>query len=138
MKISRFASGNLNRHHRSDRKKYDWNKVIENPATRQQYQLELKNRFDTLPEVKDPETMHKNIVEIVGETAQKVIGNPPKRGPKKWVSDATLTLVTNRDIAKKRYQQRKTAATKERWKNIAKQVQFCPTLRMSNALWKGK
>ena len=65
-----------------DRKKYDWNKVIENPATGQQYQLELKNRFDTLPEVEDPEKMHKNIVEIVVETAQEVIGNPPKCGPK--------------------------------------------------------
>ena len=53
----------------------------------------------------------------------KVIGNPPKRESKKSVSDATLSLVTNRDNAKKRYHQRKTAATKERWKNLAKQVQ---------------
>ena len=42
----------------------------------------------------------------------------------KWVSGATLTLVTNRDSAKKRYHQKKTAATKERWKNLAKQVQM--------------
>ena len=65
----------------SNRVKYDWNKVIENPEICQQYQLELKNRFDALSQVDDdPETMYKNIVEIIGETAQNVIGNPPKRG----------------------------------------------------------
>lgn len=47
--------------------------------------------------------MHKDIVKIVGETAQKEIGNPPKRGPKKWVYDATMTLDANRANAKKRY-----------------------------------
>ena len=108
----------------SNRVKYDWNKVIENPEICQQYQLELKNRFDALSQVDDdPETMYKNIVEIIGETAQNVIGNPPKRGSKKWVSDATLTLVADRDNAKRRYRQKKSAATKERWKNLAKQVQ---------------
>ena len=107
----------------SDRKKYNWNKVIENLEICQQYQLELKNRFDALPEVEDSETMHNDIVEIIGECAQNVIGNPPKRRPKQWVSDASLTLVANRDNAKKRYHQKKTAATKERWRNLAKQVQ---------------
>ena len=67
--------------------------------------------------------MHKDIVEIVGDIAQKVVGNPPKRGPKKWVSEVTLTLLASRDNPKKRYHQKKTTATKERWKNLAKQAQ---------------
>lgn len=65
----------------------------------------------------------KKIVKIVGVTTQKLIGNPPKRGPNKLVSDATLILVVKRDIEKKRYHQKKTTATKERWKNLVKQVQ---------------
>ena len=79
----------------SGRKKYDWNKVIKNPEIRQQYQLERKSCFDVLNEVEHPETMHKDIVEIVGETAQKTIGNPPKHGPKNWVSDATIVYRNN-------------------------------------------
>ena len=66
--------------------------------------------------------MHKNIAEIIAEAAQKVIGNPPKCS-KKWISDVILTLVAKRDNAKQRYHQRKSAATKERWKDLAKQIQ---------------
>ena len=79
----------------SGRKKYDWNKVIKNPEIRQQYQLERKNCFDALNKVEHSETMHKDIVEIVGETAQKTIGNPPKHGPKNCVSDATIVYRNN-------------------------------------------
>ena len=107
----------------SDRKKSDWNKLIENPAIRQQYQIQLKNRFDALTEDDDPEMIHKNTVDIIGETAQEVIGNPPKRKTTKWVSDATLSIVSERNNAKKRYHQRKTATSKERWKALSKQVQ---------------
>ena len=39
------------------------------------------------------------------------------------VSYATLTLVTNRNYAKRRCHQWKSAVTKERWKDLAKQVQ---------------
>ena len=67
--------------------------------------------------------MHRDIVEIVEESTQKVIGYPQKHGLKKWISDATLTLFTNRDNPKKRYQQKKKATTKEKWRNLAKQVQ---------------
>ena len=42
---------------------------------------------------------------------------------KKWVFDAILTLVAKRHTVKRRYHQRKSAATKERWKDLAKQVQ---------------
>ena len=60
----------------SDRVIYDWNKSIENQEICQQYRLELKNRFDALAyDDDDPETMHKNITEIIAEAAQKMIGN---------------------------------------------------------------
>ena len=91
--------------------------------THSQSQLEVKNCFDGLLEVDDPETMHIVIVEIVVESAQKVISNLLECRPKKWVLNATLTLVVNRGNAKKRYHQKKKAAAKEKWKNLAKQVQ---------------
>ena len=71
----------------------------------------------------DPETMHKNIAEIISEAAQRVTRNPPKYGSKKWVSDATLMLVVKRDTVTRSYHQRKSAGTKEKWKDLAKQVQ---------------
>ena len=80
--------------------------------------------------------MHKNIAEIIAEAAQKVIGNPPKCS-KKWISDVILTLVAKRDNAKQRYHQRKSAATKERWKDLASKFKH-PILRMRDASWKGK
>ena len=67
--------------------------------------------------------MPKNMTEIFAEAAQKVIENPPKCGSKKWVTNVTPTLFTNRDNAKRWQHQRKSAASKERWKDLAKQVQ---------------
>ena len=82
----RIASANFRIHFRKFKQtpskgvKYDWNKAIENPEIGQQYQLELKNSFDALShDDDDPQTMHKNIAEIIAEAVQKVIGNPPKR-----------------------------------------------------------
>ena len=67
--------------------------------------------------------MHKNNAETIAEAAQIVIGNPPKCASKKWISDVTLTLVTKGDNAKRTSHQSKSAATKERQKDLAKQVQ---------------
>ena len=107
----------------SERKKYDCDKVVQKPVIRQQYQLELKNRFDALNEVEGPDTLDKKNCENSRSNYTKIDCNPPKRGPNKLVSDATLTLVVKRGIEKKRYHQKKTTATKERWKNLVKQVQ---------------
>ena len=107
----------------SERKKYDWDKVVQKPVIRLQYQLELKNRFDALNEVEGPDTLDKKNCENSRSNYTKIDCNPPKRGPNKLVSDATLTLVVKRGIEKKRYHQKKTTATKERWKNLVKQVQ---------------
>ena len=67
--------------------------------------------------------MHKNNAETIAEAAQKVIGNPPKCASKKWISDVTLTRVTKGDNAKRKCHQSKSSATKERQKDLAKQVQ---------------
>ena len=109
---------------------------IENPEILKKYQLELKNCLDWLREVEDPEAMYKDIVEIVGETAQKMIGNPPNCGPKLWVSDATLILVPNRDNEKKRYRQKKTTATKDG--KVLQSKCKSLTLRISGGSWKSK
>ena len=58
--------------------------------------------------------MHKDIVEIVSERAQKAIRNRSKRGPKKWVSGATLTLFTNKDNTNKRHYHKQIATTKKK------------------------
>ena len=107
----------------SSRKKYHWIR-LQNPETLRHYQLELRNRFDLLTdEVEDPDVIHKNTVNIIGLSAQTAVGNPPKRSPKKWVSDATLALITRRDNAKKRHYQRKSIASKNTWKTLATLVQ---------------
>ena len=108
----------------SDRVKYDWNKAIESQEIHQQYQLELENCFDVLSyDDGDSGTLQKLIAKIIAEAAKKVIENPPKCGSQKWVSDATMMLVPKRDNTKRRYHQRKSTATKERSKNLAKQFQ---------------
>lgn len=85
-----------------ERVKYDWNKATQNPDTRQQYELEQQTCFDTVShDHGDLETMPKNMTEIFAEAAQKVIENPPKCGSKKWVTNVTPTLFTNRDNAKR-------------------------------------
>lgn len=104
--------------------------------TGQQYQLELKNRFDAFTEVDHPETMYKDIVEIVAESAQKVITNMPKRRSKKLVSDTTLTLFTNRDNVKM-FLRRKQQPQKKDGKVLQNKCKS-PTLRIISVSWKDK
>lgn len=68
----------------SERKKYDWDKVVQKPVIRLQYQLELKNRFDALNEVEGPDTLDKKIVKIVGVTTQKLIATHRNVDPISW------------------------------------------------------
>lgn len=104
--------------------------------TGQQYQLELKNRFDAFTEVDHPETMYKDITEIVAESAQKVISNMPKRRSKKFVSDTTLTLFTNRDNVKM-FPRRKQQPQKKDGKILQNKCKS-PTLRIISVSWKDK
>ena len=67
-----------------------------------------------LPKVDHPETTYKDIVEIVSERAQNAIRNRSKCGPEKWVSGATLALVTNKDNTNKRYYHKQIATTNKK------------------------
>ena len=56
------------------------------------FQLELKNKFETLQDKGDVETLNTNIIHILTEAAEKVSGKP-RFSKQSKISDSTLQLL---------------------------------------------
>ena len=73
---------------------------------KQQFQLEVSNRFKTLQCSDTSITItqrYGQFINAVTEAATKVDGKPNSRGMPNWVSDKTTNLKVERDEAKKKY-----------------------------------
>ena len=78
------------------RPKFNWKK-LQDAATKEQFQLELSNRFDV---------------------AEKVVGRCSPCGMPSWVSDRTKQLRTERDVAKRKYLLSKSKPSREIWRKL--------------------
>ena len=116
----RFSKGNP-----CQRPRYNWDKLIDEPATQAIYATELSNRFSLLRPSSDDniQQFYDDTTRSISETAKEVLGAPPKRQAHQWVSKTTLELLNNRNIAKRRFQQRKTKNLKTKWQELYRQVQ---------------
>ena len=84
------------------RPKFNWKK-LQDAATKEQFQLELFNRFDLLQcnNMSTPITeRYESFENAVDEVAEKVVGRCSPCGMPSWVSDRTKQLRTERDVAK--------------------------------------
>ena len=102
------------------RPKFDWKK-LQDSNVKQQFQVELSNRFKTLQcsDTTIPITeRYEQFVNAVTEVATKVVGKPNPCGMPKWVSDKTTKLKLERDEAKKRYLVSKSKKSRTHWRRL--------------------
>jgi len=88
---------------RADRKKkvrerFDVCK-LQSEEIRRRYNVEVKNRFEALGDIEDPEEEHDKILEAYRDAAKKVIGAPKKQS-KPWIGDKTWGKIKERKEAK--------------------------------------
>lgn len=99
---------------------FDWKK-LQDAATREQFQIELSNRFETLQcnDTSTPITERYELFEnAVSEVAEKVVGKRRPCGMPSWVTDKTNQLKSERDDAKRRYLLSKSRHSRERWRRL--------------------
>ena len=101
------------------RPKFNW-KMLQDTATKQAFQLELSNRFQVLSmdDTQPISTRYEAFETTVREVAEEVIGKKEPCGLPSWVSDRTISLKRERDVAKKQYSISKSRQSRERWRNL--------------------
>ena len=101
------------------RPKFNWKK-LQDPSTREEFQLELSNKFEAL---QNDDTLtitdrYKNFETTVKEVAEKVVGKCIPCGMPSWVSEATKKLKVERDKAKKKFSISKSRQSREKWRDL--------------------
>ena len=94
---------------------------LQDPTTREEFQLELSNRFQALSANDDSINIterYESFETAVREVAEKVVGKREACGLPSWVSDETIRLKTERDEAKKKYIVSKSPQSRERWRKL--------------------
>ena len=61
---------------------------LQSEEIRRKYNIEVKNRFEALGDIEDPEEEHNMILETYRDAAKKVIGWSKKKS-KPWIGDKT-------------------------------------------------
>ena len=73
----------------------------------------VKNRFETLGDIEDPEEEHEKILETYKDAAKKVIGRL-KEQRKPWIGDKTWQKVKERKEAKLKMEGARSEQLKQR------------------------
>ena len=88
-----------------------------------EFALCLSNKFQSLQVPESDVQQHYDTIETsITEAAQETLGILPRKRKKNWVSAETLCLIDKRNAAKRRYQQKKSPASRDKWRELAKQV----------------
>ena len=102
------------------RPKFNWKK-LQNPATKNEFQLELSNRFEALTfddQSIDVSEKYESFESTVRDLAEEVLGKQGTHGLPSWVSEETTKIKIQRDEAKKRFQLTKSPQARLRWRNL--------------------
>lgn len=102
------------------RPKFNWKK-LQNPATKNEFQLELSNRFEALTlddQSIDLSERNESFEFTVRNVAEEVLGKQGTHGLPSWVSVETTKIKIQRDEAKKRFQLTKCPQARVRWRNL--------------------
>ena len=74
----------------------------------------MKNRFEALGDLEDPEEEHEKILEMYRDAAEKVIGRSKKQS-KPWIGDFTWKKVKERKEVKLKMEGVRSERLKRRW-----------------------
>ena len=110
---------------KSNTKRYAVEKLKE-PAIKEKFCIELRNRFSALEEVtEEVEGIWENISDIYNQTADKILGKKKRRN-EEWISEASWKMIDERQAIKGEYNQAKSnrlrEAIQQRYINKGKQV----------------
>ncbi|KAK1796709.1 hypothetical protein P4O66_009731 [Electrophorus voltai] len=86
---------------------------LEGPAAVQQFQLELRNRFELLQDAGDINKYWMAFKQAVIETVKETVGRRRGTQKERWIRDPTWSLIDERKIAKCRREQAKADPDKE-------------------------
>ena len=102
------------------RPRFNWQK-LQDPGTREQFQLELSNRFQALSLTDDSLNItqrYESFETAVREVAEEVVGKKEPNGLPSWVSEKTINFKIERDKAKKNFTLSKSPQSRERWRKL--------------------
>ncbi|KAK1786645.1 hypothetical protein P4O66_003083 [Electrophorus voltai] len=86
---------------------------LKEPAAVQQFQLELRNRFELLQDAGDIDEYWMAFKQAVKETVKETVGRRHGTKKERWIRDPTWSLIDERKIAKCRCEQAKADPDKE-------------------------
>ena len=116
--IRLVCSLRISRAKQCKRPKFNWKK-LQDAATKEQFQLELSNRFDVL-QCNNMSTpimeRYESFENAVEEVAEEVVGKCSPCGMPSWVSKRAKQLRTERDVAKRKYLLSKSKQSREIWR----------------------
>ena len=72
---------------------------LQSEEIRRKYNVEVKNRFEALGDIEDPQEEHDKILETYREAEKKVIGRSKKQS-KPWIRDKTWEKIKEKKEAK--------------------------------------
>ena len=107
------------------RKRYNWNRLTNDPKLKEEFQLELRNRFEPLMALLPHEDGIQEsdlFEEGMEETAGKVIGLVKSKKSPDWVSEKTAKLREERNKTKWEYNNKHTKETKERCRALKSEL----------------
>ena len=108
LKLARVERGKM------ARVRFDIRK-LRSEEIRKRYNIEVKNRFEALGDIEDPEEEHNKLLEAYRDAAEKVIGRSKKQS-KPWIGDKTWKKVKERKKVKLRKEGARSERLKQRWK----------------------
>ena len=118
--IHLLTSLRSNKKTRCKRPKFNWKK-LRNSDTKDEFQLELSNRFEGLAlddQSIDLSERYASFESTVRDVAEEVLGKQETHGLPSWVSEETTKLKIQRDEAKKRFQLTKSPQARARLRNL--------------------
>ena len=102
------------------RPKFNWKK-LQDPVTKDEFQLELSNRFQVLSSdenFSDISERYESFETTVRDVADQVLGKQETHGLPSWVSQETTSLKIQRDEAKKRFLLLKSPQSRAKWRDL--------------------
>lgn len=76
--------------------KLDLQKLKENPGIKEQYKIEVSNRFATLENITDVEEEYRHITTSLVSAAEKIIPKQKKKARQRWMTEEILELMEDR------------------------------------------
>jgi hypothetical protein len=106
------------------RHKFNWSKLQQDPGIQSQFNIEVKNRFESLRNESDAlQVKFDNFEKAVEETATEILGKLKRKPKRPWVSTGTMELLSKRNQAKRDFKRTRKEEDRQRLQQLDKQLE---------------